>query len=170
MKNKYSQNSSGDVKTGSESEQIHEKYQVHESIELNQGRQTRLFEKCIELHNNGCSINEIARQLATVRFRVRTNLRRAGIETNPKIREKNYTVWRKSRRTQAHPPFGYMYYLGKLVIQPREHEILLLIGCLAKDGKSSNAIAEYLNSKSLSPRSAKQWSRNSVLLILKRNV
>ncbi len=54
------------------------------------------------------------------------------------------------------------------MIEPREHEILLLIDRLAKEGMNSNAIAGHLNVKMLQPRKAQSWSRNSIVLILFR--
>ncbi len=140
----------------------------HVIIQLNLPDWGRISKEMIELWQKGGSFNDISRITGKSRARVRATLHRNGISTRPKIEESKVTAWRKSGRTNAHPPFGFTYYLGRLVIEPREHEILLLIERLAKEGLNPNAIAEHLNVKTFKPRRAGKWNRNSVRLILQR--
>ncbi len=128
----------------------------------------RISNEMVELYKKGCSLNEVARLTGKSKAKVRAILHRKGISTSPSLDESKVTAWRKRRRTHTHPPFGFTYYLGGLVIQPREHEILMLIERLAKEGMNPNAIAEHLNENGLKPRRARVWNRNSVVNILDR--
>ena len=114
-------------------------------------------------------MNDIARLTGKSKLRVRTILQGQGIATGPTIDESKFMAWRKRRKTNAHPPFGYICYFGELIIEAREQKTLLLIKNLSKDGMNPNAIAEHLNAKNLKPRRAFKWNRNSVVLILRRS-
>jgi hypothetical protein len=146
-----------------------EPIQGHVTLKHFHADPARNSQKAIELWQKGCSLHDIARITGKSRSWIGEILRKHKIGSRPKIDESKITAWRNRPRTQAHPPFGYAYLQGQHVIEAREHEILLDIDRLAKEKMIPNAIAEQLNAKSLKPRRAPKWNRNSVDLILRRN-
>ncbi len=147
---------------------LSELFEVHEIIKIDPPKGLLISKEYTDLYEKGCSIHEISRVTGKSRHWVREILRRHKISLRPKLSESQVTSWRKRPRTHAHPPFGYAYLQGQLVIEPREHEILLLIERLASQDLNPNLIAGHLNKNSLKPRRADLWTRNSVVLILKR--
>jgi DNA-binding CsgD family transcriptional regulator len=132
-------------------------------------KDTHVFSReCVELYRKGVSLNEIARIVGRSKAKVRRVLHLHGCWTGVKIAEGVYTSWRKTGRTRAQPNFGYTYYMGQLVEEPREQQILVLIKRLASEGKSATEIANHLNTQDMKPRRAKKWHRNSVANILRR--
>jgi hypothetical protein len=166
--NYFAINGSNTLKNGRQNRTLPELSKPHVIIELNQASYGRITQEMVELWKNGGSLHDIARITGQSRARARSALHRNGISTRPNVDESKITAWRKSGRSSAHPPFGFTYYQGKLVMQPREHEILFLIERLANAGLNPNAIADQLNAKELKPRRASKWNRNSVVLVLNR--
>ena len=168
--NKKSQQEAGFfyLKNGCGEARLPELSEAHVIIQLNLPDYGRISEEFLDLYKKGVSLNEIARITGKSKARVRTVLHRHGIDTRPPVCESKYTAWRKGSRSKAHPPFGSTYYLGELVREPREHQILLLIERLSGEGVNPNAIAAHLNSRGMRPRRAVGWNRNSVVKILDR--
>jgi hypothetical protein len=75
---------------------------------------------------------------------------------------------KKLGKQNIRPFFGFRYFQGEIVPDQNEYETLLLIHQLWKQGQNPNAIAELLNAKKVPARSAKKWSRNSIVLIISR--
>ncbi len=129
--------------------------QPHDFIELKFSNSHTFSNECIGLYLRDISLNEIA-------------LHQHGYQTGIKIAERVYTAWRKTGRTRAQPLFGFTYFMGQLIEEPREQQVLILIRRLAAEGKSAKEIAQYLNGKRLKPRRAKVWHPNSIAKILNR--
>jgi hypothetical protein len=85
-----------------------------------------------------------------------------------KINEGVYTSWRKTGRTRAQPVFGFTYFHGQLIDEPREQQILILMRRLCDQGQTPKQIAEHLNNKKMKPRRAKAWHPNTIAKILGR--
>jgi hypothetical protein len=79
-----------------------------------------------------------------------------------------HTAWREGGKRNIRPYFGFRYFQGAIVADQNEFEHLLFIHRLWKQGLNPNAIANKLNDKKVSARSASSWNRNSVVLILNR--
>lgn len=142
--------------------------QPHDIIQV-RFKDTHAFSKeCVDLYQKGVSLNEIARIVGRSKSKVRRVLHSHGHWTGVKISEGVYASWRKTGRTRAQPHFGYTYYMGQLVEEPREQQILALIRRLAAEGMNITSIANYLNAHGMRPRRAKRWHRNSILKILNR--
>lgn len=132
-------------------------------------KDTHAFSKeCIALYQKGVTLNEIARIVGRSKAKVRRVLHLHGHWTGMKISDGIYTSWRKTGRTRAQPFFGYTYYMGQIVEEPRELQILILIKRLSSEGRTAKEIANYLNANRMVPRRAKTWHRNSICKILKR--
>ncbi len=142
--------------------------QPHDFIELKFSNPHAFSKECIALYQKDISLNEIARIVGRSKAKVRRVLHQHGYQTGTKIAEKVYTAWRKTGRTRSHPMFGTTYYMGQLVLEPRENQILMLIRRLASQGQSAADIAIHLNTQGMKPRRAKAWHPNSLAKILKR--
>ncbi len=147
-----------------------EQGQAHVIISFPSRKSPRILKEFIQMWQSGLSLSEISRQTGRSRDMVRRALKRHEFETNPKSDEFDPTVWRKRRRSSSHPPYGFCYFQGNLVENPKEQEVLLLIIKLSKEGMNPNMIASHLKAKRLRPRRADSWNRNSIILILNRTL
>ena len=76
--------------------------------------------------------------------------------------------WGETGKQRVRPYYGFCYFQGKIVPDPREYDNLLVIHRLWKSGMNPNRIADTLNEKKILGRNAPTWNRNSVVLVLKR--
>jgi len=120
------------------------------------------------LYKKGLSLPDIAKQTGKAKSTVRAALLKAGIELRPKASLPVQATWREPGKRNIRPYYGFCYFQGRVVPDPREYENLLLIHRLWKQDTNPNRIAEILNAKKIPARSASLWNRNSVVLILER--
>lgn len=113
-------------------------------------------------------MTDISKQTGKAKNTIRDALTRAGIELRPNKILSVTAAKAKKCKSGAPPYYGFCYFQGKLVPDPREYENLLLIHRLWESGVNPNAIATMLNSKKTPARSAKSWNRNSVVKIIER--
>lgn len=66
------------------------------------------------------------------------------------------------------PPFGQQSVNGQLVNDPAEAEVIELIRCHHKSGKSLQKIANWLNNHGYTTKRGQQWKRISVKRVLDR--
>ena len=66
------------------------------------------------------------------------------------------------------PAFGQKAVNGKLVLEPKEQEIIDLIRRHHKSGKSLQQIADWLNSNGYKTKRGQQWRRISIKRVLDR--
>lgn len=69
---------------------------------------------------------------------------------------------------KGNPPFGYIYFKGRLLIETREMIVVHNILQLHQSGYSDSSIKKILNDKKVAPRSAKQWDHSSIRKIIER--
>lgn len=93
-------------------------------------------------------------ELETLRYRVTSGLRRA----------------RLNHAGQSNPPFGFQNLNKKIALQPQEASIVKEIFSLYLSGKGSQQIARILNKREVSPRSAKLWSDQTVMMIIRNPI
>jgi hypothetical protein len=79
-----------------------------------------------------------------------------------------------AERTEAkHPgdtPYGYAYLEGKLVVDPHEYKVLLLIVRLWHEGKSFRAISIHLSEKGIKSRQGGRFAHSVVGRIVDRHL
>ncbi|MCB0379175.1 MAG: recombinase family protein [Bdellovibrionales bacterium] len=73
------------------------------------------------------------------------------------------------KKELSQPSYGFTTLQGKVVIEPKEYETLLMMKDLKQQGHSSYQIQKILNSEGKLTRLGKKWSYQSIDLILKRN-
>lgn len=68
----------------------------------------------------------------------------------------------------AKPPFGFCYFQGQVIKDPREYPTLQLIQSLWKQGTSISSIVRKLDEKGIRTRMKKPWSYNVIKSIIGR--
>lgn len=69
---------------------------------------------------------------------------------------------------KARPPFGFCYFQGEVVKDPKEYPTLLLIQSLWKQGTSISSIVRHLDGKGIQTRTGKSWSYNVIKATIQR--
>jgi hypothetical protein len=138
------------------------------SIELFKAESNRITEDFAELYRKGLSLADIAKQTGKAKTTVRENLIRNGIVLRPKASLPFSEAVRLTGKGKIRPYYGFCYFQGQVIPDPREFESLMLIHRLWKLGANPNRIADSLNEKKIPARNAPKWNRNSIVNILKR--
>ena len=92
----------------------------HDFIEFSVKSQARISEDYAELYRSGLSLNDISEQSGIARSTLRDAFKKHQIP----IRTKRQTIkgekLGKDFKCAGHPPFGYAYLDGKLIVDPKE--------------------------------------------------
>jgi|GEM_PF-7086890 len=109
-------------------------------------------------------VKQTGRSISTIR----NTLRRHGVELRGNRSRPLSEALKTPGKGSIRPYYGFCYFQGQVIPDPREYETLLLSHRFWSEGMNPNRIAEVLNSKKIGARSASNWNRNSVVNILKR--
>lgn len=112
----------------------------------------------VEMYSKGMSLSDISNQLGMSKNGVRSSLLRAGQELRnpaPKVTHKRLL---KSGKQAALPYYGFCYFEGKIVKDPREFPTLQKIHRLWSQGRTIHQINLELNRAKLPSRKGKTWS------------
>lgn len=157
-------------KFGGPSPWIDEPDYLHDSIELSFKTPERIYEKCAPLYEKGLSLREIARQTGDAKTSIKTALNKAGVVLRKAAKNQELPKQIPDAMRSGVTPYGYCYLEGKLVMDTREHAIVLQIMNWWHAGKSVTAIAELLNQQKIRTRMDKKWSHSVVSAIIKRQI
>ena len=69
----------------------------------------------------------------------------------------------------ARPPYGFSFFQGEIIKDPKEYPVLQLIQNLWKQGMSIISIMLKLNERGSKSRMNKAWSYNVIKSIIKRS-
>lgn len=122
----------------------------------------------VEMYSKGMSLRDISRQLGISKNGVRSSLLRAGQklrEPTPKVTHKRSL---KSGKQAALPYYGFCYFEGKIVKDPREFPTLQKIHRLWSQGRTIHQINLELNRAKLPSRTGKVWSWAAIQNIVAR--
>ena len=141
----------------------------HDFIEFSVKSQVGISENYAKLYASGLSLNDISEQTGIARSTLRDAFKKHQIP----IRTKRQTIkgekLGKDFKCAGHPPFGYAYLDGKLIVDPNEQLIIRKILKLRQSGMSLRAIADELNYQKVSTRTGKAWYLSFVKTIIDRN-
>jgi len=141
----------------------------HDFIEFSVKSQGRISEDYSKFYASGLSLNDISEQTGIARSTLRDAFKKHQIP----IRTKRQTIKGeklcKDFKCAGHPPFGYAYLDGKLIVDPKEQLLIRKILKLRQSGISLRAIAEELNNQKISTRTGKDWYLSFVKTIIDRN-
>jgi hypothetical protein len=77
--------------------------------------------------------------------------------------------WRQGRgKMKAKPPYGFCYFQGEVVKDPKEYPTLLLIKNLWTQGMSISSIIRHLDGKGIQSRMHKPWAYNVIKSTIQR--
>lgn len=141
---------------------------AHRIIRFSGYESQRINQEIIEFYQSGMSIREVAKLTNKSFGKVNSILRKAGIELRPNRSISFRRGYKLKGKQNILPPYGFCYFQGKVIPDPREYDNLLVIYRLWQKKQTPNAIMRHLNSKQIPARKASNWNRNSVVLILKR--
>lgn len=131
-------------------------------IEFFTKKSPRIIEIVGPLYEKGLSITDIAEQTGVSRYSIWNALRKH----KKTLRSQDpvpFDRWRQGRgKMKARPPFGFCYFQGEVIKDPKEHPTFLLIQNLWKQGASISSIVRHLDSKGIQSRMSKTWSYNVI--------
>lgn len=110
------------------------------------------------MYDKGLSLRDIALQFGCSKNRIRMGLRRLGLKLRDKEPQATHLRSLKSGKQSARPYYGFCYFEGEIVKDPREFPTLQLIHRLWSHGKSIHQINLELNRAKVLSRTGKEWS------------
>lgn len=112
----------------------------------------------VEMYSKGMSLRDISNQLGMSKNGVRSSLLRAGQELRNPVPKVTHKRSLKSGKQAALPYYGFCYFEGKIVKDPREFPTLQKIHHLWTQGRTIHQINLELNRAKLPSRTGKTWS------------
>lgn len=120
------------------------------------------------LYRQGLSISDIEDQTGLKRHSIWKCLQKHKHELRPQ-NPVPFERWRQGHgKMSARPPFGFCYFQGQVIKDPREYPTLQLIQSLWKQGTSISSIVRKLDEKGIRTRMKKPWSYNVIKSIIGR--
>lgn len=126
------------------------------------------LEKVADLYQKGLSLRDIGEEIDLSKTKVRDLVIRAGIPLRRFQREKGPVNGGTNGKRAVKPPYGFVYFEGRIVKHPKEYSILLSIIRQWKSGRPLNSIATKLNEKRIPSPMQKKWSGNSIANTIQR--
>ncbi len=121
-----------------------------------------------EMYKRGQSLLEIARHFDCSKHKVRTELKKAKVQTRASVTQATHKRRLKSGKQNALPYYGFCYFEGKIIKDPKEFPILSKIHSLHEQGKTIHQITQSLIKSKLPSRKGKIWSWAAVQNIVER--
>jgi hypothetical protein len=128
----------------------------------------RIIEKCAPLYEQGFSLRDVEEQTGIPKSKIRGTFHESGIPLRNFKNGKNLIKNGIEVKCGGHPPFGWLYLDGKLVIDPKEHIIVRKILKLHQSGKSNQDIANTLNTSKFPTHKGNPWVRGVIRTIIIR--
>ena len=120
------------------------------------------------LYRQGLSISDIEAQTGLKRHSIWKCLQKHKQDLRPQ-NPVPFERWRQGHgKMNARPPFGFCYFQGQVIKDPKEYPTLQLIQSLWKQGTSISSIVRKLDEKRIKSRMKKPWSYNVVKSIIGR--
>jgi hypothetical protein len=153
---------------GGPNQSIHEPLYPHDFIELSFKDKERIFQECASFYEQGYSLRSTQEKTGIAKTTLRRSLKENGLALRKQFsgKGKNYCL-DKSRRGGG-CPYGFAFFDGQLVVDPKETLIVRQIMKLHFEDKSNLAIAKYLNGKKIPTRLHGSWRDSTIRLIIKR--
>ena len=139
-----------------------------EYLAFHSSRKEGIFQKTAPLYEKGYSLRQIADETGLPRTSIRDALLAGGIDLKsgkPKTAGRTKTT-RSIRLGVA--PYGFAWLRGRLVMDPRESEIVRLIVQSWQSGENYTAITQQLNRLKRRTRSGGAWDHSLVRRIVLR--
>lgn len=128
----------------------------------------RISENLADLYTSSLSLNDISEQTGIARSTIRDAFKKHQIPIRTKWQTIKGEKLGKDFKCADHPPFGYAYLDGKLILDPKEQLIIRKILKLRQSGMFLRAIAQELNDQKIPTRTGKAWYLSFVKTIIDR--
>jgi hypothetical protein len=125
--------------------------------------------RMVQMYKKGMSLLDIAKRLDISKNGVRSSLLRQGVVLRDKVVKETGKPLRNLGKRSAQPPYGFCYFQGKVVRDPREFPNLQFIQKLSRQEYTTHQICCELNRLKIPSRKGKLWSWAAVQNILKRH-
>lgn len=137
-------------------------------IKINKRISSAEGQNAVEMYEKGMSLRDISLQLGMSKNGVRSSLLRAGQKLRERIPNVTHKRSLKSGKQAALPYYGFCYFEGKIVKDPREFPTLQKIHRLWIQGRTIHQINLELNRAQLPSRTGKSWSWAAIQNIVAR--
>lgn len=107
----------------------------------------QILKTCAPLSEQGLSLREMEERTGIAKTTIQETLR---------------DMPRKVKKKRGFAPYGYIYFDGKLILDPKEQLVLRKILKLHELGKNYQEIANELNTKEIRTRFGKQWVKSTI--------
>lgn len=121
-----------------------------------------------EKYENGCSLRDLAKLYGYSKNKVRSILRCQGIRPRMGLTQATYERSLKSGKQGALPYYGFCYFEGQIVKDPREFPILQIIHRHWCRERSIHQITLELNRTKVLSRKGRTWSWAAIKNIVTR--
>ncbi len=119
-------------------------------------------------YENGSSLRDLANLFRYSKSKIRSTLKRQGLKPRVGIAEATHKRSLKSGKQGTLPYYGFCYFEGQIVKDPREFPILQMIHRLWSQRKSIHQINLELNRAKVLSRKGKTWSWAAIQNIVVR--
>ncbi len=120
------------------------------------------------LYQKGWSLRDIARETGCSKNKVRSSLLKSGLELRDQFPQATFARGMSGGKQGALPYYGFCYFEGEIVRDPREFPTLQLIHKSWKKKQTTHQITQQLNQANLPSRTGKVWSWAAVSNIVTR--
>lgn len=141
-------------KFGGPTQSSNEHGQYHDFIKSEVRTKVRILKTCALLSEQSQSLREMEERTGIAKTTIQETLRDL-----PR---------RSVKRKDGYPPFGYIYFDGKLVSDPKEQIVIRKILNLLEHLKGYQDIANELNAKKIRTRFGMQWRKSTIRSLVLR--
>lgn len=114
------------------------------------------------------SLGDISKLLGFSKNKIRNILLKQGIILRSVSNQVNRKCKIKSGKMAVWPYFGFCYFQGKIIKEPKEYPTLQLIYRFWNEGKTNHEITLNLNKAKIPTRTGKSWSWSTIKYIVNR--
>lgn len=122
----------------------------------------------IEKYKKGWSLRDIAKDVGASKNGIRSILLKRKIPLRENITHATNKRKLNSGKNSARPYFGFCYFEGQIIKDPREFPTLKLIYNRFNHNRTIHEITTELNQKKIPSRSGKKWSWAAIQNIVQR--
>ena len=122
----------------------------------------------VEKYENGCSLREIAKLFDCSKHKVRNELKKAQVQIRQSVTQETNMRPLKLGKQNALPYFGFCYFEGQIIKDPREFPVLSKMHLMWEQNSTIHQITQALNKNKIPSRHGKTWSWAAVRNIIER--
>jgi hypothetical protein len=129
---------------------------------------SRISTEAVELYQKGWSLREIAKELGASKSGIGSMLLKAGIKLRDKVSKATNQRGVSTGKQSVQPCFGFCYFEGQIIKDPREFPTLRLIHRRWNEKRTIHEIGVELNNAKVPSRTGTQWSWAALKKIINR--